>query len=364
MKPLASLAVLSLGVIAACNVTDNEVAGVPIVICQSGTRDVHCQSVPTVAIGSGPSLAPLGGAAALNSGFLDDRRLVVGAATGYDAHGTALGGIIEIDLTSRSRRVVLGAYQDAARGVVRIETNARLPFTLGPVHDVQRGALRADGTRPWFAVGNDGLFAIEPDVHAAQILSANDLIVCDGISDSMRIAFETLAVDGDDRVLLVANDSSIVSFDPRDRSCRLVTSNAAAPGPAAHAIHALRFERDTLWALDDASVFRVDLATGERTRTTSPSAYGSVGSGASVLGGARLHVPREGDVWTAGNGGLFVRVDDTGARTRFESSGGPSTTFDIGGVWSLPDSPVLVATAGSGVVVANVFTGSMNWLSR
>jgi hypothetical protein len=353
VRIVVTIAALSAG----CMVHGDSVDGIPMRSCDDTPRVPQCESQPDSIIGAGPTLAHVQGTGRFHSGFLDGTTLVVGATTGVGPDRYARGAIFAIDLTDGSRHLVAGSFADAAIGV-----SSTGGTTFGPVYDVQRGPMESDGSRVWYANSASGLLRV--DGGGATSVLWNGGRVCDGDPRPVMPLDATLAVGDNGRIYVTDLESRIVEFDVDGDRCRVVSSAIIGGGPTLHSVFALRFETGALWALDTDSLFRIDPATGVRVRVSSASATNEVGGGDRVFGYRRLDVSEDA-VWAVGTSAPFVRIDPaSGDREASAMRTGPSGGLQIDGVWRMPGTPLVFASAGPGIIVMNVYTACTNWLSR
>ena len=278
----------------------------------STMRPLLCSPASTIepgSMGSGPKIAGITGSG-LHTGFIEGNEIIAGTSLGLDAqpHGV----ILAIDLKTGNRRIVSGEYPDPAQGPMVTGTGPN----FDQVFDVEKGT---DG---WYASARQGVFRVDPvtgnrarlyDVQAEEATPYCEVGVL-----QVKPHMESLAVGPDNTVYVFAENGIVGNglLAIRGDTCRKVSwvnpdpSIAVGTGPSwgGNVTHWM-YRDGALWGVEftSQSLFKVDPATGNRTRVSSSSAGVMVGTGSGSLG-------------EIGDGGLAFENASTAIVTSFSSS--------------------------------------------
>jgi hypothetical protein len=334
------------------------------------------------ALGTGPKIGCSSGFPEIRFGFVDtaSNRLVVAVEMGVQADGN--GMILGVDLASGNRTMLSGQYQDPATGTTTKGTGP----DLDDVWDV-KGA--PDGS--WVAIVyrsstlNRQIVRIDPATgNRTSLLNAGS-VACTGASNSITPDYSGGLAVGDDGSLYLPLDGNpqgsgygIAKFSGSPLICSVTSLTGATnagdnkgSGPANVAVlRGLQFQTGKVWAIADqtASLFSVDVATGNRLRVSSSDSSTTVGTG-GTLGVVDLAIGHSVD-WTIGQyaGGMFqlASVDpSTGNRTAYMGSRGPVVSAQASnpGVWVYPGSSLLVLTLDNAFILYEPSNDNSNTFS-
>jgi hypothetical protein len=372
-------------------------------VAANRANDPRCGGILDATVGQGVALAHqnLFGAPLSGGGFLDGGRLVLAVDIDYGSPNT-FGIVLAVDLSTGDRTVISGKYRDPANGDHTVGTGT--PALVG-VHDVQQAP---DGSY-WASVSTDHalgsaprfLVKIDPATgNRTQLWSdggngikctnptTNAMTTTKYTVDSSSIA---IAPDGAVYYSVQGNPQSagnaIVKLNPKAGTCTLVTASQAAAagdnrgsGPLNFVgVKGLRLDGSGfIWGVegDTNSLWKIELASGNRTRVSSHSGSSMVGNGNNDVGqyGLALGLQASDKIWTVGN--TTGDEQGAGALTAVDVSNGNRsgpTVADIVGpatgkataVWHYPGSGLLILSGPTfGVVLFDPQTNNSNYLSK
>lgn len=348
-------------------------------------------NVPAGTFGTGPSPRSLGGfSVEINGGFVDtaNNRIVVGVSHGTDDARKVL--VMGYDLTTGNRSVISGIFEDPSSGMTMRGTGPAVGFIkdirLGPdgkyyalnSPDSGDGAtvLRIDpatGDRTLVWAGADAMFGqcpsglsnnphIMPSPWSLEVEPTGSFLMGFGGSpagsglgvlrvsaDGRTCTFVTLAGRANDS-MSVGGGVTLMGSDIRGLFLH---------GGALYATHGLT-----------ASLLRIDLASGMRTRVASSANQTSVGTGGTLGVGWVTYDARRMSLLTTGqfasNDTIVSWVDSTnGNRNVLEVAGPAYRGFQNGGgIWVRPsDGMILMAVDGVSIVAVDPATGNSNIFS-
>jgi hypothetical protein len=365
--------------------TDCRPTTAPGQVCQRPSN------VSAGAFGAGPSPRSLQGfSVEINGGFVDtaNNRIVVGVSHGTDDARKVL--VMGYDLTTGNRTVISGIFENPSSGVTMRGAGPAVGFIkdirLGPdgkyyalnSPDSGDGAtvLRIDpatGDRTLVWAGADAMFGqcpsglgtnphVMPSPWSLEVEPSGSFLMGFGGSpagsglgvlrvsaDGRTCSFVTLAGRANDS-MAVGGGVSLMGSDIRGLYLH---------GGALYATHGLT-----------ASLLRVDLMSGMRTRVASSANQTTVGTGGTLGVGWVTYDPRRMSILTTGqfasNDTIVSWVDSTsGNRNVLEIAGPAYKGFQNGGgIWVRPsDGMILMAVDGVAIVAVDPETGNSNIFS-
>jgi hypothetical protein len=376
---------------------DMTMSGGGLVDCRDANaraNDPHCGGIASAVLGKGlkPSMqGPFG--ADIGGGFVDGNRLLLAVNISIGMPNT-YGVVLAVDLMSGDRTVVSGKYSDPSTGDQTVGTGP----ALAGCNDVQKAP---DGSY-WASVsadqgtGSSPRYLMKIDAtsgNRTQLWTdGGNGIQCTNTSVKYVVDAGSIAVgaDGSAYYAFAANPQpagyGIIKLNPKGNSCTLVTAVQATnagdnrgTGPNNfNEVKSLRLDASgSLWAVDGETntLWKVDVATGNRARVSSNDASHLVGNGSLDVGasGLALGVQASDKIWTVGTyvsgggGGALTAIDPTtGDRSGPTAAdvAGP-VNLESNGIWHYPGKSWLILSSQSfAVVVFDPQNNNSNYLSK